>query len=113
MMETGRRGFARPAALISLTFRELLLFRMFLRILVVCFWILALVLSAPAQTIRRKAKYPKPSQEPVATPSSAPVLRQNEPVGWVWVSQTIDMSKQYGGEENLFTLDGAPPPSLL
>jgi S1-C subfamily serine protease len=29
------------------------------------------------------------------------------------VTQTLDLSKQYGGEENIFTLDGAPPPSLL
>lgn len=34
-------------------------------------------------------------------------------MGWVWVTQTLDLSKQYGGEENIFTLDGAPPPSLL
>lgn len=90
---------------------------MFLRILVVCFWILALLSSAPAQAIRRKARVNNPAKTPAtiqspATGSSAPTLRQNEPVGWVWVSQTIDMSGQYGGEENIFTLDGAPPPSL-
>ncbi|MEP7339234.1 MAG: PDZ domain-containing protein [Acidobacteriota bacterium] len=40
------------------------------------------------------------------------VLRQNEPVGWVWVTQTVDLSKQFGSADDLFTLDGAPPPSL-
>jgi serine protease Do len=87
------------------------------RILVVSFWILALFLSAPAQTIRRKPRTSNPQKPSVTTPSpataSSPVLRQNELVGWVWVTQTLDLSKQYGGEENIFTLDGAPPPSLL
>jgi len=40
------------------------------------------------------------------------VLRQNEPVGWVWVTQMVDLSKQFSSEDDLFTLDGAPPPSL-
>ncbi|MEK7832660.1 MAG: hypothetical protein AAB401_16325, partial [Acidobacteriota bacterium] len=41
------------------------------------------------------------------------MLRQNQPVGWVWVTQTIDLAQQFGNEENIFTLDGEPPPSLL
>lgn len=86
---------------------------MFQRILVVCFWILALFLSAPAQTIRRTPRTSTPPKAPATAQSSAPVLRQNDPMGWVWVTQTLDLSKQYGGEENIFTLDGAPPPSLL
>ena len=86
---------------------------MFQRILVVCFWILALFLSAPAQAIRRTPRTSTPPKAPATAQSSAPVLRQNDPVGWVWVTQTLDLSKQYGGEENIFTLDGAPPPSLL
>ncbi len=86
---------------------------MFQRILVVCCWILALLLSAPAQTVRRKPRPVDSPKEPVTIQSSAPLLRQNEPVGWAWVTQTLDLSKQYGGEENIFTLDGAPPPSLL
>ncbi len=40
------------------------------------------------------------------------MLRQNMPVGWAWVTQTIDLSQQFGSEENIFTLDGEPPPSL-
>ncbi|MGA1368289.1 MAG: PDZ domain-containing protein [Blastocatellia bacterium] len=36
-----------------------------------------------------------------------------EPVGWVWVSQTFDLSKQIGEEESILTLDGEPLPSLL
>jgi S1-C subfamily serine protease len=34
-------------------------------------------------------------------------------VGWVWVSQTFDISKQIGEEESILTLDGEPLPSLL
>lgn len=41
------------------------------------------------------------------------LLRQAEPVGWVWVSQTFDLSKQIGEEESILTLDGEPLPSLL
>ncbi len=41
------------------------------------------------------------------------ILRQMEPVGWVWVSQTFDISKQIGEEESILTLDGEPLPSLL
>ncbi len=94
-----------------------LFFRMRLRILVVCFWILALIASASAQTSRRKAK-PSRTDQSVATtqtPDSKPnrvSLRQNDPIGWVWVSQTIDLSRQFGGEENIFTLDGEPPPLM-
>lgn len=88
-----------------------------LRILVVCFWILALIISAFAQTSRRKAKPSRISKTPATTQSpdsrsNRVSLRQNEPVGWVWVSQTIDLSKQFGGEENIFTLDGEPPPLM-
>jgi len=97
-----------------------LLLRMFLRILVVCFWILALLDSASAQAIRRQAQTPRqpkttaktPATTSPATQSPAVTLRQNEPVGWVWVTQTIDLSKQFGSEDDLFTLDGEPPPSL-
>lgn len=40
------------------------------------------------------------------------MLRQNEPTGWAWVTQTIDLSQQYTTEENLYTLDGEPPLSM-
>ncbi len=45
--------------------------------------------------------------------ASREILRQQEPVGWVWVSQTFDISKQIGQEESILTLDGEPLPSLL
>lgn len=88
-----------------------------LRILVVCFWILALIISAFAQTSRRKAKSPRNDRSTATTQSpdsknNRVSLRQNEPIGWVWVSQTIDLSGQFGGEENIFTLDGEPPPLM-
>ena len=38
------------------------------------------------------------------------MLRQNSPPGWVWVTQTIDLTQQLGGEENIMTLDGEPLP---
>jgi S1-C subfamily serine protease len=41
------------------------------------------------------------------------ILRQQEPVGWVWVSQTFDLSKQIGEGESILTMDGEPLPSLL
>ena len=88
---------------------------MTLRILVVSFWILALLSTAFAQTARRKTRIPqtsKPEQTKPGDKASTPVLRQNQPIGWVWVTQTIDLSQQFGGEENMFTLDGEPPPSL-
>ncbi len=93
---------------------------MTLRILVVSCWILALLATASAQTARRKAQTSRtqktePAQTTVGpdTKASTPVLRQNQPVGWVWVTQTIDLAQQFGNEENIFTLDGEPPPSLL
>lgn len=90
---------------------------MFLRILVVCFWILSLIASASAQSTRHKTRTSRPDSSPVTTQSPntksvTPTLRQNEPSGWVWVTQTLDLSQQFGGEDNIFTLDGAPPPSL-
>ncbi|MFN0107313.1 MAG: PDZ domain-containing protein [Blastocatellia bacterium] len=91
---------------------------MTLRILVVSCWILALIATASAQPARRKAQTPRTTnteQTPTAPPGKAntPTLRQNQPIGWVWVTQTIDLAQQFGNEENIFTLDGEPPPSLL
>src|SRR5215467_6129065 len=96
---------------------------MFLRILVVCFWILALLPPASAQTSRRKAKRPGASKAPATTapaPEKTPsetdpikiTLRQSEPKGWVWVSHTIDLAQQLGGEDNIMTLDGGPLPEM-
>lgn len=93
---------------------------MTLRILVVSCWILALLATTSAQTARRKTQTPQTkktgsAQSPAVPTGKAntPVLRQNQPVGWVWVTQTIDLAQQFGNEENIFTLDGEPPPSLL
>lgn len=90
---------------------------MSLRILVVSCWIFALLASASAQTVRRKAQTPQTRQVQTTIQSpgdkaGTPTLRQNDPVGWAWVTQTIDLSQQIGSEENIFTLDGEPPPSL-
>jgi S1-C subfamily serine protease len=99
---------------------------MFLRILVVCFWILALLPPASAQTSRRKAQRPAANKAPAqATPKEpAPervpseqdpfkiTLRQSERKGWVWVSHTIDLAQELGGEDNIMTLDGAPLPVM-
>jgi S1-C subfamily serine protease len=87
--------------------------RMYLRILVVSIWILALALHAPAQSSRRKPRAPRPVAEPVVNDTSQQIsLRQREPKGWVWVSQTTDLAKQYGGDENIMTLDGEPLPLM-
>lgn len=92
-------------------------FRMFLRILVICLWILALLPSAPAQVSRRKAQKPRAPKSSINSPDSAPAndgktgaitLRQSDLRGWVWVSHTIDLAQQLGGEENIMTLDGEP-----
>ncbi len=45
--------------------------------------------------------------------SEFPMLRQVEPKGWVWVTQTVDITRQLGGEQNMMTLDGEPLPSML
>ena len=51
---------------------------------------------------------------PVTAPEvPRPMLRQEEPKGWVWVTQTVDITKQMGGEQNMMTLDGEPLPSML
>lgn len=92
---------------------------MYLRILVICFWILSLTLPATAQTGRRKprpAKSAAPAVEPAQKDpalNNQVVLRQNQPKGWVWVSQVIDQAKQLGGVENIMTLDGEPPPPMM
>jgi S1-C subfamily serine protease len=94
---------------------------MFLRILVICLWILALLPSAPAQVSRRKAQKPRTTKSSINSPDFAPAnegktgaitLRQSELRGWVWVSHTIDLAQQLGGEENIMTLDGEPLPSM-
>jgi len=94
---------------------------MFLRILVVFFWILTLLPPTSAQTSRRKARKPGAINPPATSttrypaPETGPVkitLRQSEPKGWVWVSHTIDLAQQLGGEDNIMTLDGEPLPLM-
>src|SRR5262245_1360320 len=95
---------------------------MFLRILVVLFWILTLLPPASAQTSRRKARKPSAIKAPASSITKVPAtgtdgakvtLRQSEPKGWVWVSHTIDLAQQLGGEDNIMTLDGEPLPIML
>ncbi|MCI0391443.1 MAG: PDZ domain-containing protein [Acidobacteria bacterium] len=90
---------------------------MLLRILVVLFWILAALAPISAQTTRRKAQKPIPQKAPVSSSAkipaddsdlSKPRLLQSDPKGWVYVSYTIDLARQHGGEENIYTLDGGP-----
>jgi S1-C subfamily serine protease len=96
---------------------------MFLRVLVAFFWILTLLQPAAAQTWRRRKpiipQAPTPGADGV--PANAPTgdddrasatLRRTEAHGWVWVSRTIDMAQQLGGEDNLMTLDGEPLPAM-
>jgi S1-C subfamily serine protease len=116
---------------------------MFLRILVVLFWIFTLLQPASAQTWqRRKAsqaqapatgvdKVPagapasEPASESASKPTSEPTgeptienagakrrWRRTEAKGWVWVSRTIDLAQQLGGEDNIPTLDGEPLPLM-
>jgi S1-C subfamily serine protease len=94
---------------------------MLLRILVVLFWILAALAPTSAQTSRRKAQKPITQKAPVSSAAKVPAddsdlskprLLQSEPKGWVYVSYTIDLARQLGGEENIYTLDGGPPPVM-
>jgi S1-C subfamily serine protease len=91
---------------------------MFLRVIIL-FWIFTLFQPASAQTWRRRKS--RPAQAPVtgvdkstANESTSQndgakrALRQTETLGWVWVSRTIDLTQQPGGEDNLMTLDGGP-----
>src|SRR5882672_2091669 len=106
---------------------------MFLRILVVLFWIFTLLQPASAQTWRRRNQsIPKapatgadkiPASQPAGAstnePTSEPINKNDgvnvtsrgpEAHGWVWVSRTIDLVQQLGGEDNIMTLDGEPLP---
>jgi serine protease Do len=58
-----------------------------------------------AQTTQRQSNIPK-ANDPQA------MNRQAAPKGWVWVTQTIDLSKQLG-LDNIMTLDGEPVPSMV
>jgi S1-C subfamily serine protease len=57
------------------------------------------------QTTQRQSSIPKANDPQAINPQSAPK-------GWVWVTQTIDQTKQLG-VENLYTLDGEPVPSMM
>jgi S1-C subfamily serine protease len=106
---------------------------MFLRILVVLFWIFTLLQPASAQTWRRRNQsLPKtpatgadkvPASQPAGDSTNEPTResisgndgvnaasRRSEAHGWVWVSRTIDLVQQLGGEDNIMTLDGEPLP---
>jgi S1-C subfamily serine protease len=89
---------------------------MFLRILVVLFWIFTLLQPASAQTSRRNnTETPATSTEKIPASQNDAVkaaLWRPEAHGWVWVSHTIDLTQQLGGEINLMTLDGEPLPGM-
>src|SRR5215475_14354494 len=100
---------------------------MFLRILVVLFWIFTLLQPASAQTWRRRnTSLPKaPATGADKVPASDPTTattndndaagvasRRPEAYGWVWVSRTIDLAQQLGGEDKIMTLDGEPLPVM-
>src|SRR5262249_53824922 len=100
---------------------------MILRILVVFFWIFTLLQPASAQTWRRRkasrAQAPPVAVDkvPAGAPASEPASendgarrawRRTEAHGWVWVSRTIDLAQQLGGEDNVPTLDGEPLPVM-
>ncbi len=53
------------------------------------------------------------SGRPKVAEAGRPLLRQDEPKGWVWVTQTVDISRQLGSEKEIMTLDGEPMPSLI
>ena len=100
---------------------------MFLRVLVVLFWIFTLLQPASAQAWRRrKPSLPQapatgadkvPASEPTSDPAvendgANAALRRTESHGWVWVSRTIDLTQQLGGEDKIMTLDGEPLPVM-
>src|SRR5262247_3977500 len=100
---------------------------MFLRILVVFFWIFTLLQPASAQSWRRrkagqaqappvgvdKVQAGAPASEPASVNEGAKrAWRRTEAHGWVWVSRTIDLAQQLGGEYNIPTLDGEPLPVM-
>lgn len=92
---------------------------MFLRIFVVLFWIFTMLQPASAQTSRRKKT--APAKAPATSTDKVPAnendgfkvaLWRPEAHGWVWVSHTIDLGRQTGGEDNLMTLDGEPSTAM-
>ncbi|MBO0727166.1 MAG: PDZ domain-containing protein [Blastocatellia bacterium] len=100
---------------------------MFLRILVVLFWIFTLLQPASAQTWRRRntglsrATATEADKVPASDPAVPPTndsdgagatSRRPEAHGWVWVSRTIDLAQQLGGEDKIMTLDGEPLPAM-
>src|SRR5215470_2063942 len=100
---------------------------MFLRVLVVLFWIFTLLQPASAQAWRRrKPSLPQapatgadkvPASEPTSDPAvendgANAALRRTESHGWVWVSRTIDLTQQLGGEDKIMTLDGEQLPVM-
>src|SRR5262249_17418233 len=54
-----------------------------------------------------------PASEPASENDGARrAWRRTEAHGWVWVSRTIDLAQQLGGEDNVPTLDGEPLPVM-
>ena len=80
------------------------------RSLIALFLTLALATSSPAQSSHHK---PGPKKSPTESQDQMTMIRPVAPVGWVYVTQTIDLARQMGGEENIWPLDGGPLPSML
>src|SRR5262245_24069781 len=92
---------------------------MYLRVLVVLFWIFTLLQPTSAQIQQRRKT--APAQAPATGVDKVPAIendgvkaawRRAEAHGWVWVSHTIDLAQKLGGEDNIMTLDGEPLPMM-
>jgi serine protease Do len=84
------------------------------RSLILISLIFALAASSSAQNSQRKPIPQKPAaQSQTEAQDEMIAFMQATPVGWVYVTQTIDLARQLGGEENIWPLDGGPLPSML
>src|SRR5262245_17130579 len=90
---------------------------MFLRVIIVLFWIFTLLQPVSAQSWRRRKSRPAPvtgvdkvsaGEQADANDGVKGALRRTESNGWIWVSRTIDLAEQLGGEDKIMTLDGGP-----
>jgi hypothetical protein len=83
------------------------------RSLIIFFLILALASLSSAQPLQQTSKKSARFTSHTDGQTQTAMLKQVEPVGWVYVTQTIDLARQMGGEENIWPLDGGPLPSML
>jgi S1-C subfamily serine protease len=81
--------------------------QMSLRVHTVLLSVFLFSISSFAQTTQRQLSISKATSAKDNQVSTS----QSAPKGWVWVTQTIDLSQQLLGE-NIMTLDGEPVPSM-